>query len=99
VLHRLIEPAAPSSGMSPVGSSGTVPNLFAANSRNPQSLTQRPVQRDYAFDLLPGLGSGDVGDYGPGFGDRIRGPRPEGHPSSLASGTGAPGGNLPRARP
>jgi hypothetical protein len=27
-----------------------------------------------------------------------RGPGPEGHPASLASGTGAPRGHLPRAR-
>jgi hypothetical protein len=49
---------APSSGISPVGSSGTVPNLLAANSRNPRYPTQRPVRRDYAFHLLLGLGFG-----------------------------------------
>jgi hypothetical protein len=41
VLHRLIESAVPSSGISPVGSSGTVPHFLAANGRNPQYLTQR----------------------------------------------------------
>jgi hypothetical protein len=56
-----VSPAtAPSSGISPVRSSGTVPNLLAANSRNTQYLTQRPVQRDYAFHLLLGLGFRDV---------------------------------------
>jgi hypothetical protein len=44
---------------------------LAANSRNPQSLTQRSVQRDYAFHLLPGLGFGDVGNWRRGFRDGV----------------------------
>ena len=52
--------------MSPVGSSGTVPNLLAANSRNPQYLTSAPRGR-LRIPSAAGLGFG-TSRLGDGFG-------------------------------
>src|SRR5215213_7181681 len=49
--------------------------------------------------LAPHLSGWEHDQVARGVIERHRRPRPEGHPSSLARGTGAPLGNLPRARP